>query len=310
MSRKVFDYEIVKNRVSVIVPLFGDFDRTRFYLALQSLGNQKGIDLEVVIAEQSGSPSIDVSQLEINVKYLHVPSNNLVDGKYFRPGFVRNLAAKNSNGEYLYNTDGDIIFTNPNFLVNSLRIFKTGLYRPPMRRLPLENFQEFFEENMKNGLGNAIANLSIEHPYLATSKKNPIKMKVFEKHEEERKKIFLYTEGDHKKYLSDPSNKGKEPVFSTLHTHAGAILMKREHFEIVGGYCEQFAGWGCHDADLQWKLREIFKIEEFPNDSKFEVLHLDHERSYFSKERLSKNIEIQNRRRTQGIIKSIEEDLQ
>jgi len=311
MSRRVFDYKTVKDRISVIVPIFGNFDRKRVNLTLQSLTKQKEVDLEIVVAEQSSKPLINISQINnFNVKYVHLPPYNLADNRYFRPGFVRNVAARNSSGEYLYNTDGDVILINPLFLANALETFKTGLYRPIMRRLPLENFHEFYEQSEMEGLEKAISNLNMDQPYLATSKKNPIKMRVFEKEESGKRKIFLYTEGDHKKYLSDPSNKGKEPIFSTLNTHAGAILMRRDHFEDVGGYCVQFAGWGCHDADLQWKLRESFSIEQFPHDYRFEVLHLDHERNYFSHERWMKNREIQKRRRVQGVIKSVEEDLQ
>ena len=57
------------------------------------------------------------------------------------------------------------------------------------------------------------------------------------------------------------------------------------------------------------KLPPLQSAKPFPKFPEFEVLHLDHERGYFSQERWIKNRETQNRRRSQGVLKSIEEDL-
>ena len=102
--------------------------------------------------------------------------------------------------------------------------------------------------------------------------------------------------------------KGSEPKYSTLNVHAGATFMKREHFLAVGGFCEQFTAWGCHDADLQWKLKGQFNLFEFPNFPEYEVLHLDHERGYFDKLRWQANREIQQARRLKGANVAILED--
>jgi predicted glycosyltransferase involved in capsule biosynthesis len=81
--------------------------------------------------------------------------------------------------------------------------------------------------------------------------------------------------------------------------------MLKEHFFAVGGFCERFMAWGCHDADLQWKLKRRYNLIEFPNFPEYEVLHLDHERVYFDKERWQANRKIQEERRKEGPEKAI-----
>src|SRR5690606_33684880 len=98
------------------------------------------------------------------------------------------------------------------------------------------------------------------------------------------------------------------PRFSTLDVHGGGILMRREQFDLIGGYCEQYSAWGCHDADIQWKLRNIFELEQFPYETNFEVLHLDHERDYFNQYMWQVNRSIQKRRKDVGVIDAIMED--
>ena len=303
----------VYDKISVIVPVYGQFNIDRVWMSLASILAQRDVEMEIVLAEQSDYTNIEFSRIDPRIRHIHIPKKDLVDEKYFVPGRIRNFAARASNGEFIYNNDGDMLFQNPAFLRKSLDLIKSGedvvLYRPPMRRLPIENFEEFRSVFDGSGLELALSFLDRSKPYVATTQSNPIRMSVFRKNESGREKVFLYTETDHKRYREDTSNQGKEPMFSTLDTHAGGILMKRSQFDLVGGYCELYAAWGCYDADLQWKLRELFGLHQFPNFPEFEVLHLDHERGYFSQERWIKNRETQNRRRLQGVLKSIEDDL-
>ncbi len=299
-----------KEKISVAIPFYGVFKEDRVNLVLDSMGLQKEVDLEVVVVEQSRSPTLKKDNFLSIIKYIHIPISNK-DGEFFCPGVVRNKAVSECNNPFVYSSDGDIIFQNPYFLKESIQLLKelNGgiLFRPPMKRLPLECFQEFSEDTKLNGIELSLSHLDRSKPYLATGS-HKVGMKIFKKFESGRMKTFLYTETDYENYIRD-SAKGYEPFYSTLETHAGGTLMLKKQFNLVGGFSLRFAGWGCQDADLQWKLKESFGFLQFPTEERFEVLHLDHPKGYFSKERWMQNKEIQQSRRIVGVGPSIEEDL-
>jgi len=300
-----------KKTISIAIPFYGIFNKDRICLVLDSMTLQKNVSLEIIVVEQSEAPSLAKEKLPSLAKYIHIPVSDK-EGEFFRPGLVRNTAIKNCTNPVVYNSDGDIIFQNPYFLEESLELLKglkgSILLRPPMRRLPLECFEEFREKSNKDGIGVALEELDRSKPYIATTDSNKVAMKIFRKYESGRDKVFLYTQRDYDEYQKS-SAKGYEPFYSTLETHAGGTLMLKSQFEKVGGFCLQFAGWGCQDADLQWKLKESFGFLQFPNEARFEVLHLDHPRTYFSRERWMENRSIQQSRREGELKDSISKDI-
>ena len=292
--------------ISVIIPLYKSFDLSRVQISIDSLKQQRKVNLEIVVAEQSDKPCFLEQE---GVSYVFIPSQ---DKGYAIPGLIRNSAASISSGEYLYNSDGDIVYCNPFYFAEILELIKTGdnvaLYRPPMRRLPLEDFEQFKTIWEKSGLQKALEALDMSEEFNARMPGSAISIIPFRKKESGRLKTFLYSSSDLKKYREDPTLKGSEPKYSTLSVHAGATFMKKEHFLEVGGFCKRFTAWGCHDADLQWKLRSKLNLFEFPNFPEYEVLHLDHERGYFDRLRWQANREIQQSRRESGADRAISED--
>lgn len=301
----------LKESISIAIPFYGVFNKDRIRLVLDSMTLQKNVSLEITVVEQSETPSLAEEKLPSLVKYIHIPISGK-EGEFFRPGLVRNTAIKSCTNPLVYSSDGDVIFQNPYFFEEALGLLKglngAILFRPPMRRLPLECFEEFREKSDEEGIGTALEGLDRSEPYIATTHSNKVAMKIFRKHESGRDKVFLYTQRDYDEYQRN-SAKGYEPFYSTLEIHAGSTLMLKSQFEKVGGFCLQFAGWGCQDADLQWKLKESFGFLQFPNEARFEVLHLDHPKSYFSKERWMENRSIQQLRRERGLKDSISEDI-
>lgn len=302
--------ENYRDKISVIIPVFKTFSLSRILMAIDSLRQQKKVNLEIVVAEQSPQPTFPE---EKGISYIHLPSNNETSSGHAIPGLVRNEAAKISSGKYLYNADGDIVFLNPYFFAESLELLKTGkdiaLYRPPMRRLPIEDFPVFEKDWKSLGIEKALGKLDMSQKYAAHVPGSNVQIISFRKKESGRIKTFLYTSSDLKEYEENPNLKGEEPRYSTLDVHAGATFMERRHFIEVGGFCERFTAWGCHDADLQWKLRGNLNLLGFPQEEEYAVLHLDHERGYFDKEAWQRNREIQQLRREGGARRAISEDL-
>lgn len=275
-------------KVSVIIPLYGTFDFERVQMSIESLKAQKRVDLEISVVEQSDSPKL--SGLK-GITYMHTQPLLSSDG-FFIPGLVRNLAAKSSRGEFIYNNDGDIIFIDSYYLYNLLQLMggsdRTCLYHPSMRRLPLENFKGFKNRFKNGGIQKALEDLDLSQPYGATYTDNFVRVRHFKKEVDGKLEISVATQKDHKAYLKE-DNQGKEPFFYTLHIHAGGTLMRKDQFETIGGYCEDFVGWGCHDVDLQYKLRMLFDLKNISQISRLEVLHLDHKREYFSNHTWAQN---------------------
>ena len=288
---------VIKNKglVSVIVPVFGDFDSIRVEMCIDSIKSQKHTKVEIIVVEQTKEPRLNEIR---DISYQHIPIALSEDG-FFMPGNVRNHAAKMARGEFLYNNDGDILFFKENYLAELVKLLgadpRTCFYHPQMRRLPIENFEEFRKRRQEGGLQNALSALNISQPYSATYGAYPIRIRYFKKMISGQEEISVASETDHQKYLSG-ANRGKEPFFYTLNFHAGGILMSRNQFDAVGGYCEDYAGWGCHDEDIQWKLGSLFNLQRIPKEKDLEVLHLDHSRPYFSEARWNKNKEIQKNR--------------
>jgi len=310
MNLKKFKGNVFDDLISVIIPLYKSFDPIRVQISIDSLRQQQKANIEVIIAEQSDHPSFNNKE---GINYVFIPNGEFGEPRYAIPGLVRNQAAKLSSGKYLYNSDGDIVYLNPYYFTEILELIKTGrdvaLYRPAMRRLPIEDFDYFRRKYEEMGLWRALNNLDFSEAFTAKMPDSPVHIIPFRKKESGKLKTFLYSSSDFKRYSKDPNLKGSEPKYSTLSVHAGATFMEREHFQAVGGFCERFTAWGCHDADLQWKLRSKFNLIEFPNFPEYEVLHLDHEKGYFDKKRWQVNREIQQSRRSMGAHLAISEDL-
>ena len=297
--------KISKPLVSVIVPFYGSFDKRRLELTLESIRAQKEVNIEIVVSEQGTKPVFE------SVKNIEHIFSCCKLSKYFNPGLIRNAGINISSGEFLYTNDADILFLDENYLSSLLDSLLQDenlvFYRPLMRRLPLDNFEGFNRVVLKTDIKKALSSLDYSQSFLATidGKHRDLKI-VVKRGEEDYDKIFTTSMNNFNKYLIDSSLKGKEPIIWSENLHCGGNFLRRRHFDLVGGYCEEFVTWGCEDSDLQWKLGSYFKLKKVPEQ--FEVLHLDHEKTYFSSEMWKRNEGICVKRRQRGVSSAIEED--
>jgi len=292
--------------LSVIVPIYGEFDLARALISVRSILFQKDLDYEVIVSEQGESRKFpEISGVRYIFKY-HKPRPDLSN---FNPGNVRNEAVALAKGKFVYTNDADVVFLESNYLAKSVEAIRGNLnrvlYRPFMRRLPLDEFIEFERLVYDSGIDKAIASLDLSQRYIATLNGKSRKVRVFEK-ERVYPKTFTAFEEDFQVYVSDNKNKGNEPIFWNENRHCGGNLSRRRQFRDVGGYSEEFINWGCEDSDLQWKFREAYDLQFFPKD--LEVMHLDHTKKYFSPKMWARNEEISARRIKEGLAKAIETD--
>lgn len=130
--------------LSVVVPVYGQFDLARACISVQSILSQRDLDYEVIVSEQGESRKFpEMSGVRYIFKY-HKPRPDLSD---FNPGNVRNKAVALARGKFVYTNDADVVFLEPHYLAKSVGAMKNNLdrilYRPFMRRLPLDEFSEF-----------------------------------------------------------------------------------------------------------------------------------------------------------------------
>lgn len=292
--------------LSIVVPIYGEFDLARACVSVQSILFQQGLDYEIIVSEQGESRKFPEMPMIRHVFKYHKPQSDLSD---FNPGNVRNEAMALANGEFVYTNDADIVFLKPDYLARSVEAIRANpdktLYRPFMRRLPLEEFCEFERRVHNSGIGEAVASLDLSQEYIATFNRKSRKVRVFEK-ESVYHKTFTAFEEDFQIYISNNKNKGSEPMFWNENRHCGGNLFRMKQFRNVGGYSEEFINWGCEDSDLQWKFSESYDLQFFPED--LEVMHLDHTKKYFSPEMWACNEKISARRIKEGLTKAIETD--
>ena len=297
-----------KGLISVIIPIYGNFCIDRLMICIDSLKSQKE-NVEIIVSEQGENSRLE-NRLNPDIKHIFSPLKSEAEEVY--SGKIRNIGIRESKGEFIYTNDADIIFPNSdyfNIIKNILtKNDKLIIHKPLMRRLIIDNFNEFSNLRENLGFSGAINKLDFNQKYITTTDKIERKLKIIKK-SSDYEKIFTCSWQKFIRYSADKNLKGLEPTIWKENLHAGGNFFRKKHFELVGGYCERYSNWGREDSDLQWKLGELYNLEFFPKNENLEVIHLDHELPYFSKEKWQNNEIISHKRVELGAYNAILEDL-
>lgn len=290
--------------VSVIVPFYGTSQSRGLELVAESILSQKGVDIDFVVAGLQATTRVK-NRFDLS----RHPKESVLE--IVRTGAVLNNGLRLATGDFVYITDADILLPNQHYLeglVQESLFTGTSLKRPIMRRLLIQDFDWFYSMVFSKGLENSITSLDTSQKYVVKPTGVERPMRVFPKFENERQKVFIASEKDFQDYISDERNKGSEPRFFNQDRHCGTTFASTDMLRDVGGYCEEFISWGVWDADVQWKLESIGGMGLIPKSKDFEVIHLDHPREYFDKEKWDKDKGLQKIRRSQGYELSVKQD--
>lgn len=298
---------IVDTTFSCIIPAYNSFDSRRVRLTVDSVLAQDGRGTEAVVVECNKTPELeDLGHLQ-GVKYVFVPAETS-----FNTGTIRNLGVLASTRPFLYLSDGDIVLQKSGFLSDAgealLRDSELVLRRPPMRRLVIDSFEAFWGHRQRSSLRSAMDLLDTSSRYAATLGTPAPSFKLVSRPDGKPYEAWTTTPELYALYKSCPSLKTSIPVIFCGTRHWGGVALRREHFDVVGGYAPTFEGWGNEDTDLQWKLGECFRMEVFPDEPRYEVLHLDHERPYFKPENWMRNRSLASARTELGLAAVVERD--
>ena len=302
---------MAKPNISIIIPLYGKCDTQRLKPVLDSIIWQSSISLEIILAESNPSPILQGLAESLKIKYFFLQHPNAKE--LFSPGRIRNFGVLNSSSDLLYITDGDVVFQNRNYMANLFHEYqskkKSSLRWPPMRRIPFEFTEAFTKDVSVLGLDAALSLLSYHKEYIAIpqGESYPIRL-VKRKNMTETGQIFTTRPDYYCQYFEENLWRGLEPLIWHQIVHIGGILLSRKQFDAVGGYCEEYTGWGNEDIDIQWKLSALDQIEYVKNESDFEVLHIDHDKPYLSHDTWTPNKLRFEQRKKQGSEDSIKQD--
>lgn len=299
------------SEISVILTVYGLEYNKYMDAVIKSILNQN-VNPEVILCEQSLEPSTDFVELSstYNIKYVHCKPDVIEQSIIYNIGKVRNIAAKNSLGNYLYFTDIDVIMTCNNFLEQLLNFsvkHKTPLIRPFSRRLVIEDVNIFANDYCKGILIDFNNN-----DYFCYSKYLPDSKSIvpYKKHE----RYALINNILHvSKFETKPSDFLDNQIeeFSDkwqTAMHFGGIFLSRKQFKNVGGFCELYYNWGCEDIDLQWKLDYSNGIQYADNAIQgCCLMHFEHILRCKNK-MYKKNCQTFSARKRDGAIISIEND--
>ena len=178
-----------------------------------------------------------------------------------------------------------------------------------MRRLLMDSFEAFWNRYLSDGLRETLDSIDRSSNYIATIGGNSPRMRFVSLPGKEHE-AWTTTDELYRLYKSQPELETQVPLIFCGTRHWGGIALRKVHFEKVGGYAPNFYGWGNEDTDLQWKLGECFRMEFFPDDEHYEVLHLDHEKPYFNDEIWQRNKIEAKTRKDGGVEIAIERDLE
>lgn len=257
-------------QLSVIMSLYNAFDYQRLYYAVQSLRAQEGVEMEIVLAESNSEPSFANSSKDLGIRYTFDSSGDIAN-----PGRVRNFALAMATGEFIYSTDADIVFP-PRFMADLLSLPRQVWIHPPKRRLPKDQFLLFHTRAHAQGMQQTLAELRCD-PYFA-SFAEPVQYRLSEK----EGPLYTCILSDYALWRSTPEMRKRSPAFWDSTRHRGGTLASQALWREVGGYAEVYQTWGYEDVDVQWKLQEKSPVGQIPDEERFRILHLDHDKTYFS----------------------------
>lgn len=210
-------------------------------------------------------------------------------------GLLKNRCILSVKTRYIYFSDTDIIFLQPDYLEKLERYMElsgqTILVRAPMKRL-IRGKEDLFK---------------------ALDLNSPIRI------ENSLNRCFVYfvdgkivgAEYERYKYINNLPHVQLEATGDwQLAYHSGGVAADTKRIRDVGGYSMDYYGWGMDDIDLQWKLNETFGARAIDDCvSGLSVLHIEHP-SRCEEKRYQLNRTVFKDRVNRGLMNAIKEDIE
>ncbi len=252
-------------QVSVVLPLFGNHRAAQALPAVCRAWLKQDVPCEVVVAVAEGTkvPFLGDGAARGLIRIVSA------DRDLLSPGPLRNLAVAASRAPVLYLSDADVAPLG-DFAGQALELLEDrAVIQPWMYRLVNP------------------AEVSAGPPFELSSQTSVCHVSA----DARGRLIPLNGEritrlGRHLMYAEPPAGLGWRNEDGTpwraFPFHWGGMMVRRETFDAVGGYCTRYVGWGCEDDDLIAKLDSrvgVVRAWKMPG-RRLTCLHFEHPRSH------------------------------
>jgi hypothetical protein len=279
--------------VSVIIPLYGEHvGNSRLPLVVRAWLDQRVPPAVVVVT--AGEPRLDRGVTGLpGVRVVVAPPTATA------PGLLRNVGAASVTTPWLYLADADVAPLGGDYLTRVLDLAGGGAFvQPamlwlvgPLPRRPVAGWQLRDEPAGDERICFVTADARgalVRLPGERTMWENGAPMVLPPVGYEDAR---------------DAPEIDWRPMF-----HWGSVLLRRELFDAVGGYCTAYRGWGCEDDDLLVKLDGTTRVRHgWREEPGLRCVHFEHPRPYGDQFRA--NRELLRQRRRQGLAAMIAADL-
>jgi hypothetical protein len=270
-------------RVTVILPLFGSHRAGQTLPTVARAWLNQDMPCEVVVAIAGDVPvALDEGEFaDGRLRILRLPASMRAAGR------LRNAAAAAARTPLLYLSDSDVLPLGPRFLRHALELLQDGgrvMVQPWLYRLmPGPDWQGVMSWTLPPG----------KVCFVTSTVDGVLTPLPGERFVRADKGLVRLPRGMERE--SDP---WEQRVLSNYHW--GSVLIERQMFHEVGGYCGEYSEWGSEDDDLlvklrsRWPLVEAWRLGTVPAG-----LHFEHPRPYGGAD-LAPNMDILNRRTAMG----------
>ncbi|MFI6982628.1 galactosyltransferase-related protein [Embleya sp. NPDC050154] len=292
--------------VSVVVPLYGDHEARAVFASVAAAWLAQSVRCEVVLATAGEPapavpPDLDACR---RVRVVRAPATNLA------AGLLRNVAAEWARAPVLYLTDADVAPLGRDFVARALELAAGGaLAQPWMYRL-------VGAAELPSGWA-AVDMVPVGRDPFCFVREDPDG--VLRGFPDER---MVWDPPPHgapedvqaiPRVLPPPRARAPYGPRSRLWRAPyqwGAMLVDRRTFDLVGGYCPRYVGWGSEDDDLLAKVAARTRLRRGRQlDRSWSCLHFEHRTPYDGSEQQAANERLLAARTAAGPEAMIEQDL-
>ncbi|GAA3290551.1 hypothetical protein Dvina_19385 [Dactylosporangium vinaceum] len=281
------------SETSVIIPLYGNHVGTsRLPVTVRAWLDQRA-PVTVVIATAGELALDDDIVSRPGVQVIVAPPTETA------PGLLRNIGAAQVSTPWVYLSDADVAPLDTGFLARARAAAGDGAFvQPAMLRMtqspperPVSEWRLADEPSDADRLCFVTADPD------GTLRRLPGERIVWEDDAP-----MVYPPPGHG-HADDAREVDLRPMF-----HWGSVLLRREQFEALGGYCTAYRGWGCEDDDLLVKLNGSLPVRHGWRDApELRLVHFEHPRPYTG-EPLRANRDLLRRRRQRGVAAMVADD--
>lgn len=298
------------DRLSVIIPAFGEINLTSLYLSILGSKNQSFPTEVLVVEEYFSEPRCGLVAEQLSVKYI---SYRIQDS--FNIARARNHGISESTGKYLIMHDADIVFSSYLFVEEAIvKIFGKDdefLVSPRLQHVQKREIDLWKDDSIKynDDPFHFIEQCSRYDDFILTTlpiDENDLVVTPHPYNESKRDRQYVAVKKLFEHYRRDPTSfKGAEPLIFTPCLAKGFVLCLKEQAQAVGLYSEGFSQWGGEDGDFKWKLSHLFESRTV---SDLTEVHLDHDRPYFTPEVYERNKLLSKVRQQLGLDAAVKND--